>query len=90
MQAFLNIDEEGNITNSYCGINIVAIEPYDYFFIIEDYIVDQLHKLKVVIRDGKPELTVKNGETVNVPEISNEEKRIKELEEELYKLKMGS
>ncbi|WP_433957000.1 hypothetical protein [Cytobacillus horneckiae] len=89
MQAFLNVDEGGNITKSYCGVNIVAVEPYDYFFIIEDYIVDQLHKLKVVINDGKPELIVKDGEDMVVPELTEEERRIIELEEELASLRNG-
>ncbi|MEX3713659.1 hypothetical protein ABFV99_14795 [Cytobacillus horneckiae] len=87
MQAFLNVDEQGNITNSYCGINIVAVESYDYFFIIEDYLVGQLDKLKVTIINGKPELVVKDGEVIDVPELTEEERRIKELEEELNRLR---
>ncbi|MED2940646.1 hypothetical protein P4345_25670 [Cytobacillus horneckiae] len=87
LQAFLDTDNEGNVTKTYCGINVVAKEPYPFFFQIEDYMEHQLYKCKVVITDGKPELVVKDGEVIEVPELTEEEKRIKELEEELERLR---
>ncbi|MCM3180250.1 hypothetical protein [Cytobacillus horneckiae] len=89
VQAFLDTDQEGNVTKTYCGINIVAREPYPFFFQIEDYMVDQLFKCKVVIRDGKPELVAKDGEVIEIPELTEEERRIKELEDELNRLRIG-
>ena len=60
VQLFVNVDSEGNIIFHYSGENIIAMEPFDFFFLVEDAeIIDNLQNYKVIIEKFKPLLVKK-------------------------------
>lgn len=64
IQLFCNVDEEGNIIDAYYGENIIASEPYDFFFFVnvQTDAVPDITKYKVVIEGFKAQLVKKEGE----------------------------
>lgn len=56
MQVYLNVDENGFIKQVYSGYNIVALDAYHYFFLVEPAVEQAIATYKVVVNDMKPEL----------------------------------
>ncbi|AQL56410.1 hypothetical protein [Abyssicoccus albus] len=75
-------DTEGNILEFGAGIGLVPTET-GTLFIIDDYVVDQVDKLKMV--DGQ--LIIKDGMSIDVPEKTEEQLEIEALEKRLAELK---
>lgn len=59
IQLFINVDSEGNIKMIYSGENIIATEPFDFFFLTDEETIDNLVNYKVTIVGFKPTLTLK-------------------------------
>lgn len=59
IQLFINVDSEGNIKMSYSGENIIATEPFDFFFLTDEETVNDLVNRRVVMEGFKPTLAVK-------------------------------
>ncbi|MDX8288828.1 hypothetical protein SLL00_03445 [Metabacillus indicus] len=62
MYIYLNVDEEGNVTQSTGGSN--PVPEYDFFFIRDKQTLDNISKFRVVINGFKPDLVLKEGETL--------------------------
>jgi len=61
IQLFVNVDSEGNIKMSYSGENIIATEPFDFFFLTDEETVNNLANYHVVMVGFKPTLTLKTS-----------------------------
>ncbi|WP_404466529.1 hypothetical protein [Planococcus rifietoensis] len=59
LQLYINVDEEGNILFDYSGKNIVATESYDFYFMVNSEVADDIHLYKVVMQGMKPKLILK-------------------------------
>lgn len=59
-QLFVNTDDEGNITESYYGENIIATENFDFFFLVEPEVAEDAVNHKVEIAGLKPQLVSKD------------------------------
>lgn len=59
MQLFVNVDAYGNIVTSYFGENIIATEPFDFFFLVEESVVESLADYRVVMAGFKATLDLK-------------------------------
>lgn len=59
IQLFVNVDNEGNIKMSYSGENIIATEPFDFFFLVDEEIVNNLTDYHVVMSGFKATLQLK-------------------------------
>lgn len=77
-----NVDENGNFQNFQSGLLASPITS-GFFYIIDSWILHQIHKLKIV--GGM--LTVKDGETLQERIKTPEEVRMEELEKEIQMLK---
>jgi hypothetical protein len=56
MLLFVNTDDEGNITESLYGHNIIPDREYDFFFIVEEEVAVNAFDYKVAIVKMKPTL----------------------------------
>jgi hypothetical protein len=61
IQLFLNVDNEGNIVQTYSGKEIVANEPFHFFFLIDEDIWGNVPAYKVQIDGYKPSLVLKEA-----------------------------
>lgn len=60
IQLYVNVDSNGHIILHYSGQNIVATNPFDFFFLVEDEeIINNLQDYKVIIEKFKPMLVKK-------------------------------
>lgn len=57
-QCFVIVDEEGYIISAQQGKNIIATDPFDFAFLIEEEI--EISEWKVVIVRMKPQLVRKS------------------------------
>ncbi len=60
MQLFVNVNEQGEITTSYFGKNIIATEAFDFFFLVDEEIVDNIDNYQVSLDGFKPSLVLKD------------------------------
>lgn len=60
-QAFVNVDSAGNITGDYSGKNIVAEDPYDFFFLVYKEVAMNLNEYRVQLDGFKPSLVPKQS-----------------------------
>ena len=58
-QCFVVVDEEGNILSAQQGINIIATDHFDFWFLNESEI--EISEWKVVIERMKPKLISKSA-----------------------------
>ncbi|PZX07888.1 hypothetical protein C7437_1011010 [Psychrobacillus insolitus] len=61
IQLFVNVDNEGNIITSYHGENIIAADPYEFFFLTDVQTVEDIGLYKVVMVGMKPTLVLKEN-----------------------------
>jgi hypothetical protein len=61
IQLFVNVDSEGNIITSYSGENIIAADPYEFFFLTNTQTVDSIDLYEVAITGMKPTLVLKES-----------------------------
>lgn len=48
---FCNVDENGNIIDSFSGVNIIPSKQYEYFFLTQDKgVVEDISKYKVDLK----------------------------------------
>lgn len=59
IQLFVKVNENGEIIESYAGRNIIAVDQYDYFFLVEESMAEKINDYKVVINGMKPSLSLK-------------------------------
>jgi hypothetical protein len=59
IQLYCNVDNEGNIIESYYGPNILPDVAYDFFFMVEEQITDNLDQYKVILNGFKASLVLK-------------------------------
>ena len=88
---FFSIDDDGKFGRITVG-NQAVNNTKGFQFYVDDYVAEQIYKCEIVKGD-LPGLRVKEGETLFVPKENDEylkEKRMKELEEELRRLKEES
>ena len=88
IKVFFSMDDDGNVGRITVG-NQSVNNMKGFQFFVDDYVAEQIYKCEVVI-DDLPGLQVKEGEILYVPEENDEylkEKRMKELEEELRRLR---
>src|SRR5690625_2185609 len=76
--------KNGELTTITIG-NQVVIKKAGIQFYVDEYVAQQLDKLELTMDGFSPQLKLKEGETLDIPD-ENEE-RIRELEEELERLK---
>lgn len=55
---YCNTDEHGNITDSYFGEDIVASDPFSFFFIVEKDVAMNIENFKVQIVNFQPKLVL--------------------------------
>lgn len=67
LQLFCNVNSSGDIIDAYYGENIVATEPYNFFFIVDAEMIENITDYKVAL-DGFNAQLVKNGTGGNVNE----------------------
>jgi len=81
--------ENGIVSGVLVGNKTIATKQGMQFY-VDDYVAEQIHKCNLYIDGLTPRLTVKDGETLIVPEENDEYKKrkeIEELEERLQELK---
>lgn len=79
---FINkVDGDGNIVKFGGGIGYVPIEP-GTLLIVDDYLIEQVDKLKFI----NNQLEVKEGMTIDVPQLSETEIKRQELLKQLAEL----
>ena len=81
--------EDGVSSGVLVGNKTIATKQGIQFY-VDDYVAEQIHKFNLVMDGLTPRLTVKDGETLIVPEENDEYKKrkeIEELEERLQELK---
>lgn len=59
MQLFLNVDANGEIIDSYYGENVIASESFDFFFLVDEAMVNNLPLYHVVMDGFKARLILK-------------------------------
>lgn len=59
LQLFVNVDMNGDIIRVYSGENIIATDPYDFFFLVDQLTIDTLEQHKVVMNGFNAELQLK-------------------------------
>lgn len=87
-KVFFSMDNDGNVGRINVG-NQAVNNTKGFQFYVDDYVAEQIYKCEVVI-DDLPGLRVKEGEILYVPKENDEylkEKRMKELEDELRRLR---
>jgi hypothetical protein len=63
IQLYVIVDAEGKIVQAQYGVNIVATDPFDYFFMVDEDQAENLASYKVVISGMKPSLVAITNET---------------------------
>ncbi len=76
--------ENGNVTGVTIGNQVVPVDQGFQFF-VEPHVALQIDKCEMYMDGFTPKLRVIEGEEIEVPD--EKEKRIRELEEELERLK---
>ncbi|WP_191556618.1 hypothetical protein [Metabacillus idriensis] len=64
MFIYVNVDEQGNVIKGMGGTSPVPDAEYDFFFIRDKITLDNITKFKVVLNGFKPDLVLKEGETI--------------------------
>ncbi|AKU43358.1 hypothetical protein CPT_Silence21 [Bacillus phage Silence] len=80
---YIEVDEQGNITDSLGGANVVPLKDYTFFFLdtavvegeemILPLVMENVFKLKLVINGFKPEFVLKDSNdelTLEMPGIA--------------------
>ena len=80
-KVFFTIDN-GSVVAVLIGNNAVPTRR-GFQFYVEDYIADQIDKCELYIDGLEPKIRPKEGEVIDIPKLSDKEKRRKELLEEL-------
>lgn len=62
IQAYVNVDNDGNIISAQIGENIIPTDAFHYFFIVDKKQASELSLYKVAIESMKPKLVLKNAE----------------------------
>jgi len=53
---FVDVDDNGNIIESYTGRNVIPYKQFDFFFLDESYVGESIRNYKVVMVGFKAEL----------------------------------
>lgn len=61
-QLFIKVDSSGEVTDCLFGENVIPTESYDFFFLVEKEVAENIYDYKVVIQDFKPSLVLKEVE----------------------------
>lgn len=85
VKVFFVVDD-GNVTSVKMGNRVVPVES-GYQFYVDKYIAQQIDKIDIDFSDGKPVLVVKEGQKIEEPEMTEKEKEIERLKQELEELK---
>lgn len=85
---FEEILEDGSF-EIYSASAAACVDVPCIVLIIDENTMNQLKKLKVIHENGIYSLYLKDGETFDLPVETQKEKDIRELEEQLKKLKEG-
>lgn len=59
IQLYCNVDDQGNITQSIYGMNIIPSETFDFFFMIDEETAENIEDYKVGIEGFKAALILK-------------------------------
>ena len=59
IQLYCNVDDEGNIIQSFFGENIIPSEAFTFFFMIDEETVENIEDYKVGIERFRPVLILK-------------------------------
>ena len=69
---YVEVDDQGNVTNANGGTNPKPEREYMFFFIRDKITLENIRKFKVVLNGFVPELVLKDGEeleeVINTPE----------------------
>lgn len=85
-KVFFVLDDKDKVQSVKMGNRIVSSDS-GYQFYVDDYIAEQIEKFDFDFVDGKPVFKLLDGEELEDPILSEEEKEIKELEKRLKELK---
>lgn len=77
--------EDGNVISVKAGNQVVPTET-GYQFYVEEHIALQIDKCELYMEGFTPKLRVCDGETIDIPQLTEKEKRKKQLEYELEQL----
>lgn len=81
---------EGNKVTSVSIGNRAVPYGKGFQFYVDDYIAEQIHKCELYFEDYEPKLKLKKGEEIEVPKLSEKEKKRKELLSQLEELDLKS
>ncbi|MGE6370657.1 hypothetical protein ACQKDB_16135 [Planococcus kocurii] len=56
IQLYCNVDDNGEIMQSFIGLNIIPGESYDFFFLISGEQAENINDYKIVMSGFKAEL----------------------------------
>lgn len=80
-KVFFTIDN-GNVVAVLIGNNAVPTRQ-GFQFYVENHIAEQIDKCELYIDGLEPKIRLREGEAIDIPKLSDKEKRRKELLEEL-------
>lgn len=78
--------KEGQICTHTIGNRAVSRDGGVQFY-VDDYVALQMDKMVLTMDGNTPKLDLKDGETLEIPEKTEKEKEIEELERRLEELK---
>lgn len=78
--------KDGQVCSWTIGNKAVSMDSGIQFY-VDDYVSLQLDKMNLIMDGAKPTLELKEGETLEIPEKTEKQKEIEELERRLKELK---
>jgi|SRR5690625_1119005 len=85
VKAFFSTNDENDSLTIHLG-NGVVVNETGFQFYVDDYVAAQIDKCELYMDGFKPKLRVKEGETLEIPELTEREKEMERLKRELYDL----
>src|SRR5690625_1611500 len=73
VKVIFRLDDDNNILSVKVG-NSVVHTGSGYQFYVDKHVAKQIDKVDIDFSDGKPELIAKEGEEIQVPEMTDEDK----------------
>lgn len=70
--------------------NQVVPTGQGFQFYVDDYVAEQIHKCELYFEDYEPKLKLEKGQEIEVPKLSEKEKKRKELLSQLEELDLKS
>lgn len=84
-KVFFSVVDDG-VISVYVGDSVVPQEQ-GFQFYVDDHVANQIEKCELVMDGLTPTLQVKDGEEIEIPELSEKELAIRQKEYELEQLR---